>query len=182
MNRSNSLSAFGSTPRRVLLVEDHDAMRSAVAELLETDERLTVWGAAESAEVALDLMDGDPAGLAADDGVPDVAVVDLDLPGMNGLELTEELHRRSPDLPVVVLSSHPADQYEEEALDAGARTYLPKERAATELVDLVHAVLDLPPAVRRSLRNQPVAAHHDTEPARPRPRLVEPASEHRHHV
>lgn len=174
MSRSKSLSALGFAPRRVLLVEDHDAMRSAVAELLETDERLTVWGSSESAEDALELMDADPAGDANGDGLPDIAVVDLDLPGMNGLGLTEELHRRSPDLPVVVLSSHPADQYEEEALEAGARTYLPKERAAAELVDLVHAVLDLPPALRGSARRRPVAANHDAEPAKPRPRLVEP--------
>lgn len=180
MSRSKSLSAFGFAPRRVLLVEDHRAMRTAVTELLETDERLTVWGAAESAEDALGLMDGDPAALAAGDRAPDIAVVDLDLPGMNGLELTEELHRRSPDLPVVVLSSHPADQYEEEALDAGARTYLPKERAAAELVDLVHAVLDLPPALRRSTRRRPVAANHDAEPPKPRPRLV--ASGHHPHA
>ena len=180
MRRSKSLSALGFAPRRVLLVEDHDAMRSAVAELLETDERLAVWGAAESAEDALELIDGVPAGATNGDGLPDIAVIDLDLPGMNGLELTEELHRRDPDLPVVVLSSHPADQYEEEALDAGARTYLPKERAAAELVDLVHAVLDLPPALRRSVRRPPVAANHDAEPAKPRPRLV--ASDHRPHV
>jgi DNA-binding NarL/FixJ family response regulator len=178
MSRSKPLSALGFAPRSVLLVEDHEAMRDAVAELLETDERLSIWGAAGTAEDALELLDEDRSPSA--NGGPDVAVIDLDLPGMNGLELTGELLRRTPDLPVVVLSSHPADDYEEEALDAGARTYLAKERAAAELVELIHAVLDLPPGRGRPARRKPAPAPRDAEPANPRPRLVGP--EHRPHA
>jgi len=175
MSRTKPLSALGFAPRSVLLVEDHEAMRDAVAELLETDERLSIWAAAGTAEDALELLDGDRPPSA--NGGPDVAVVDLDLPGMNGLELTGELLRRTPSLPVVVLSNHPANDYEEEALDAGARTYLPKERAAVELVELIHAVLDLPPGLGRPGRRKAAPAPRDAEPANPRPRLVEP--EHR---
>jgi DNA-binding NarL/FixJ family response regulator len=177
MGYRNSLPALTFRPYRVLLVEDHQAMREAVAELLETDDRLRVWAATESAEDALGLLDRDlPERAAAGD--PDIAVVDLDLPGMNGLELTGELHDRYPDLPVVILSSHTAEQCEEEALAAGALTYLPKERAAAELVDLVHTVLDQPSAQRRSARGGLLAAHHDREAPKLRPRLVEEPRTH----
>lgn len=177
MGPRNSLPALTFRPWRVLLVEDHQAMREAVAELLETDERLRVWAATESAEDALVLLDRDLPERAAG-GAPDIAVVDLDLPGMNGLELTGELHDRYPDLPVVILSSHTAEQCEEAALDAGALTFLPKERAAAELVDLVHTVLDQPSARRRSGRGGLLAAHHDLEAPKLRPRLVEEPRTH----
>jgi DNA-binding NarL/FixJ family response regulator len=163
MAHRNSLSAFVFKPRHVLLVEDQEAMRMAVAELLETDDRLSVWGSAGSAEDALELLE---------DGLPDIALVDLDLPGMNGLELTAEIRRLNPGLPVLVLSSHPVAGYEEAALDAGATTYLPKERAAAELLDMIHAVLDLPPSQRHRPRRAPAPAARRVMSAQPRPRLV----------
>jgi len=163
MAHRNSLSAFAFKPRHVLLVEDQEAMRVAVAELLETDDQLSVWGTAGSAEDAVALLA---------DGVPDIALVDLDLPGMNGLELTSEIRRHTPGLPVLVLSSHPVAGYEEAALEAGATSYLPKERAAAELLDTIHAVLDLPPSLRHRPRRSPAPAARPVMPAHPRPRLV----------
>jgi two-component system response regulator NreC len=72
---------------------------------------------------------------------PDVAVVDLDLPGIGGLELTEQL-RQLPSPPVVlVLTMHHEDRIVNAALDRGAMGYLAKESAATELVNAIRAVL-----------------------------------------
>lgn len=121
--------------RRILLVEDHRAMREAVTELLQTDDELDVLAAVESAEEALELI-------AAHQPV-DLAVVDLNLPGMHGLQLVAELDRRA-HIPVIVLSSHSSERYGPVALDAGARAYVEKIRTAAELIGTVRQVLDLP--------------------------------------
>lgn len=132
----NSTAVTDPEPRhRILLVEDHPAMRDAVAELLETDDRLDVLAAVESAEDALDLIESrEPV---------DLAVVDLNLPGMHGLQLVGELDRRA-HIPVIVLSSHSSEHYGPVALDAGARAYVEKIRTAAELVATVRRVLHLP--------------------------------------
>lgn len=109
-------------------------MRNAVTELLETDGRLNVCDAVESGEDALATLE---------DGAPDLAVIDLDLPGMNGFELISCLHSRVPGVPVVVLSSHAAARFEGPTLQAGARAYVPKDRAADDLMGTVRRVLGL---------------------------------------
>lgn len=121
--------------RRILLVEDHPAMRDAVTELLETDDQLDVLAAVESAEEALELIETRKP--------IDLAVVDLNLPGMHGLQLVAELDRRA-HIPVIVLSSHSSERYGPVALDAGARAYVEKIRTAAELITTVRHVLDLP--------------------------------------
>lgn len=121
--------------RRILLVEDHPAMREAVTELLETDDQLDVLAAVESAEEALELIEAHQP--------VDLAVVDLNLPGMHGLQLVGELDRRA-HIPVIVLSSHSSERYGPVALDAGARAYVEKIRTAAELIRTVRHVLDLP--------------------------------------
>lgn len=135
----NATAATGLAPlRRILLVEDHRAMREAVTELLEADDRLDVLAAVESAEEALELIGSHGLALPVD-----LAVVDLNLPGMNGLQLVAELDRRA-HIPVVVLSSHSSDRFGPVALDAGARAYVEKIRAASDLIETVRQVLELP--------------------------------------
>lgn len=141
--------------RRILLVEDHPAMREAVTELLETDDQLDVLAAVESAEEALDLI--------RSRGPVDLAVVDLNLPGMHGLQLVSELDRHA-HIPVVVLSSHSSERYGPVALDAGARAYVEKIRTAAELIETVHQVLDLPQRSRRDAFGH-VAANANEPPA-----------------
>ncbi len=122
--------------RRVLVVDDHDSMRRALTELIETRARLDVCAAA-TAEEAVRLLDDAP---------PDLVVADLDLPGMDGIELTRILHVRRPELPVLVLSSHSAERFEQPALAAGARAYLVKREAATFLIPAILHHLDVPEA------------------------------------
>lgn len=119
-------------PARVLLVEDHAALRNAVAELISADEALFVPVAARSAEEALARFG---------EADPDLAVVDISLPGMDGLELIRRLRRLECDLPIVVLSSHSVEDWEAPALEAGARAYLLKSRAPSELVPVIRATL-----------------------------------------
>lgn len=134
MSWNRAIPAVPLPPHRILLVEDQQAMRDAVAELLETDARLNVCGSVESGEDALDTLE---------DGAPDLAVIDLDLPGMNGFELMSCLRNRAPGVPVVVLSSHTAARFEGPTLQAGARAYVPKDRAAYDLMGTVRHVLGL---------------------------------------
>ncbi len=120
-------------PARVLLVEDHPAMREAVAELISADEALFVPVAARSAEEALDRFR---------EAAPDLAVVDISLPGMDGLELIRHLRLLAGDLPIVVLSSHSVEDWEAPALEAGACAYLLKSRAPSDLVPVIRATLE----------------------------------------
>jgi DNA-binding NarL/FixJ family response regulator len=69
-----------------------------------------------------------------------VVVLDISMPGGNGLELLEEIKRTNPALPVLVLSMYPPDQYARRILEAGAAGYLPKERASEELVDAIRHI------------------------------------------
>lgn len=138
MHRNATAAMKLPHPHRILLVEDHRAMREAVAELLQADDQLDVLAAVESAEEALELIGSHGHGLPVD-----LAVVDLNLPGMHGLQLVAELDRRA-HIPVVVLSSHSSDRYGPVARDAGARAYVEKIRAASDLIETVRQVLELP--------------------------------------
>lgn len=117
---------------RVLLVEDHPALRDAVAQLISADDELFVPVAVQSAEEALARF------READ---PDLAVVDISLPGMDGIELIRRLRRLEPDLPIIVLSSHSVERWEAPALEAGARAYLIKSRAPRDLVAMIRETL-----------------------------------------
>lgn len=107
---------------RLLIVEDHPLMRETLAQLVGTLPGVEFCGTAASAEEALASLDA---------VLPDVALVDVSLPGMNGLELVEEIGRRSPATRCVMLSAHASRQYAERAMRAGARGYVVKSRPST---------------------------------------------------
>lgn len=110
----------------VLLVDDHRAMRESLQRLLTT-----VSGPAWCVHVA----DGGASALALlDHQVVDVAAVDMSMPGMNGFELIAEMKRRHPKTPSLMLSMHEEGPYALRAFKAGARGYLMKDRAASELI------------------------------------------------
>jgi len=131
---SASREPHRQAPRRILVVDDHDAMRRALSDLIESREGLTVCAVAASAEEAVALFDATS---------PDLVVADLSLPGMDGIELTRVLRDRRPDLPVLVVSSHSPKRYAERALAAGARAYLPKREAVAALVPAILESLGL---------------------------------------
>ncbi len=121
----------GSGSRRpigILVVEDHGLVREGTAELLERDPGLTVLGQAASAEQALELIG--PLS-------PDVALVDVELPGMNGIALAREIAARSAKTRVLVLSAYDDYAYVIGALEAGVAGYLLKTASARELADAV---------------------------------------------
>jgi len=116
---------------RILLVDDHPLMRKGLALALEEEPDLDVVGQAADAEEALSVFEA----LA-----PDLAVVDVSLPGMSGLELIKHLLAVRPELLVLVVSRHDEALYAERAVRAGARGYVMKLEAGEKIVEAVRHV------------------------------------------
>jgi two-component system response regulator NreC len=110
----------------VLLVDDHEVVRHGLRALLASERDIVLVGEASSGEEALTF---------ADSIHPDVTVVDLALPGMNGFELTRQLTAKQIGTRVLVLSMHADTPYVIEALRSGASGYVLKEAPAAEFVE-----------------------------------------------
>lgn len=116
------------TTTRVLLAEDHHIVRHSLRIMLETKQGLSVVGEAEDGVQALDMIECLK---------PDVVVVDLMMPKLNGLEVTKQAIKRVPSTKVVVLSMHTSEAYVVEALRAGAKAYVFKSCSPDELVTAI---------------------------------------------
>ncbi len=121
------------TPIRVFIVDDHALVREGTRQILDQADRIEVVGLAGSSEEGLEIIEGL--------GV-DVALVDVNLPGMSGLELARTLTATRPDVRVVILSAFDEHAYVTEALEIGVDGYLLKTTSGRELVDAVRAVAD----------------------------------------
>jgi two-component system invasion response regulator UvrY len=113
---------------RVLVADDHGLVRRGLRELLAETSDIEVAAEAGTAAEALDRVRQQPL---------DVVVLDLSLPGRGGLDLLGEIKGERADLPVLILTMHPEDQYAVRALKAGASGYLTKESAPELLVEAV---------------------------------------------
>jgi len=109
---------------RLLLVDDDSGFRSTLRQLLEQRADVEVLGEAGNGEEAVQL---------AGDLSPDVVLMDLAMPRMNGLEATRQLKARWPDLAVIVLTVHDEDVYRRTALAAGAAAFLEKKMLGVDL-------------------------------------------------
>jgi NarL family two-component system response regulator LiaR len=118
----------GDRPIRVLLVDDHVVVRKGLCALLDREPGVEVCGEAEDGEQAL---------RAADRLRPDVILMDLEMPGMGGIEATRRLTETHSDTKVVVLTSHTAEEDVFPAIKAGALGYLLKHSAPE---DVLHAI------------------------------------------
>src|SRR5215217_2768709 len=112
----------------VLIVDDHAVVRQGVRAALEAREAFTVVGEAESGAEAIERVA---------EFVPDVVLMDLLMPGMDGVEATRQIKRLSPRTQVVVLTSHQDDTHIFPALRAGAISYLLKSVKMDELAEAV---------------------------------------------
>ncbi len=119
--------------KRILIVDDHPLMRKGLALTLEAEPDLVVCAQAESAEDALGTFE---------EIDPDMAIIDISLPGMSGLELIKHLHMLKPELGILVVSRHEETLYAERAIRAGARGYVMKLEAGKVIVKAVRRVLD----------------------------------------
>lgn len=118
---------------RILLADDHRIFRAGLRPLLAAEPDLEVVAEAENGLRALEL---------ARELLPDIAVLDITMPGLNGLEVTRHLAQEAPSVRVIILSMHSDRRYVLEALRAGARGYLLKEGGFEELLVAVRAVAD----------------------------------------
>jgi DNA-binding NarL/FixJ family response regulator len=118
-------------PITVLIADDHAVMRDGLAYVLQADSGIHVVGAASN---------GRDAVREAVKHHPAVAILDIAMPEMNGVEAARQIRERSPETRVVILSMHATPEHVFHALEAGARGYLLKESAGSEVVAAVRAV------------------------------------------
>lgn len=116
---------------RVLLVDDQPVMRQAVSSWLGIEPDLKVVGEADSGEAALNLV---PA-LS-----PDVVLMDIDMPTMDGIAATAALHDVAPQSAVVILSMHDDSTVQDKARRAGAAAFVSKHQALDDLVQVIRRV------------------------------------------
>lgn len=118
-------------PIRVILAEDHALVREGTRRILEATDNIRV--VAEAA-------DGREAVAAVDRHEPDVAIIDIGMPGINGIEATRRIKDDHPGVGVLILTMHDDDQFIFAVLDAGAAGYLLKDVAGHQLIQAVEAV------------------------------------------
>ncbi len=116
---------------RVLLADDHSIVRDGLRRIVEDSGEMTV--VAEAA-------DGREALRQAAEARPDVAVIDISMPGLDGLEVVSRLQTEQPRLPVLVLTMHEEAQYVVRAIEAGAMGYLTKQSAPEQLVTAIRKI------------------------------------------
>ena len=157
----------GERPTRVLLVDDHDVVRKGLAALIERESGIEVAGEADSGERALQVVERLR---------PDVILMDLEMPGMGGVEATRRIAEQHPQARIVVLTSHAAEEDVFPALRAGAQGYLLKHSAPEEVLRAIHQAhageTVLHPAIARMVLQEL------NRPAQPkRARTTDPLSE-----
>jgi len=119
------------TDVRVLIADDHEVVRRGIRALLETEPGWTVCGEAANGREAIDL---------AVSAAPDVAILDVSMPELNGFEAARQIRKAVPHCEVLILTMHESEQVLREALAAGARGYVLKSDAGRTLVAAVDAL------------------------------------------
>jgi len=120
-------------PIRVLLADDHKLIRAGLVLVVQQQPDLSVIGEADDGRQAVQLVESLK---------PDVVVMDIGMPNLNGIEAARQITASRPDTAVVILSMHADEGYVLRALKAGARAYLLKDSATTDLVQAIRAVVE----------------------------------------
>jgi two-component system invasion response regulator UvrY len=116
---------------KVLLADDHSIVREGLRRVLEDSNEIKVIAEASDGETAFD---------EAMAKRPDVAVIDISMPGMDGLEVMTRMSAYCPDIPVLILTMHDEEQYVIRAIEAGAMGYVTKQSAPEQLVAAVKKI------------------------------------------
>ena len=118
---------------RIVLADDHKLMRSGLRVLLEQQQDFAVVGEASDGREAVSLVSSQK---------PDVLVMDIGMPNLNGIEAAAQITQNHPEISIVMLSMHSDESYVLRALKAGAKGYLLKDSAETDLIRAVHSVAE----------------------------------------
>lgn len=114
---------------RILVVDDHPAFRKALTSALNQVKDIEVAGEAGG---------GTEAAARAVDGDPDLVLMDLSMPDLDGIQAMRRIHESKPELPIVILTAHADPGVEREARDAGASGFLAKGTALEDIVIVLH--------------------------------------------
>jgi DNA-binding NarL/FixJ family response regulator len=115
----------------IVIVDDHAIMREGLSQVLAQQPDLEIAGTSGDGRQSLKLID---------ELRPDVIILDITMPGLNGIEVARQVRERWTGCAVVMLSMHASSEYVFQAMEAGARGYLKKESAARDIVEAVRAV------------------------------------------
>jgi DNA-binding NarL/FixJ family response regulator len=136
-----------SQPIRVVLADDHAVVRKGIREFLEAEEDIAVVAEAGDGAEAVALVAGH---------LPDVAVLDIQMPGVTGIEATRRIRAEHPSVRILVLTAYDDDPYVFALLQAGAHGYLLKTADSSQLVEAVRAVHRGEPALDASITRKMV--------------------------
>ncbi|MDA3881752.1 MAG: response regulator transcription factor [Bacteroidales bacterium] len=117
----------------VFLVDDHDIVRDGIRALLKDDSYIEIIGEAAS---------GDECVQSLQTITPHVVLMDINLPDMTGIELTEQIIKMYPQLNIIMLSMHLGSDFILNSIEAGAKGYVPKTISQQELIEAIHTVAD----------------------------------------
>ena len=142
--------------KRIVIVDDHPLFRKGLQELIHSDGNFAVCGEASNASEGIEVI----RKLA-----PDLAIVDLSLPGANGIELIKNVRAEFPKVPILVLSMHDESLYALRALRAGAEGYVMKHEAMANVIQAIHEVFNGRPYLSPAMAAQVITkfAQHDAE-------------------
>ncbi|MEN8172201.1 MAG: response regulator transcription factor [Chloroflexota bacterium] len=154
---------------RVYLVDDQRLMRDGLRTLLEIEKDLEIIGEAENGEQAVE---------AYRDHKPDVMLMDIRMPGINGVEATRQIKSESPEARILILTTFDDDEYVFEGLRAGASGYLLKDVSGGELADAIRTVAQGGALIEPSVARKVVAEFARLTPsAQSADKLADPLSE-----
>ena len=142
--------------KRIVLVDDHPLFRKGLEELIHSDGGFAVCGEAGNAAEAMEVIRTLN---------PDLAIVDLSLPGANGIELIKNVRAEFSKLPILVLSMHDESLYAVRALRAGADGYVMKHEAMANVIQAIHEVFNGRPYLSPAMAAQVITkfAHRNAE-------------------
>jgi two-component system response regulator NreC len=151
---------------RILLADDHAVLRAGLRKLLDSEPDMEVVGEA---------ADGEEALRKTQELTPDIVLMDITMPAMGGLEVTQRIRENSPAIKVLMLTVHDDEGYFHKALRSGAAGYVPKKAADTELFSAIRAAYKgevfVHPSMTRPLVNELLGAE-----------AVKEAQNHRHRL
>src|SRR5207245_9029147 len=142
--------------KRIVIVDDHPLFRKGLEQLIHSEDGLAVCGEANNAPEAMDVIRKLN---------PDLAIVDLSLPGANGIELIKNIRAEFSKLPILVLSMHDESLYALRALRAGAEGYVMKHEAMANVIQAIREVFNGRPYLSPAMAAQVITkfTHHQAE-------------------